>query len=82
MDNIIETKTTYTPSQKKAILSYRQKNKESYNEYERNYYHLKKTDDEWRIAFNERCKIANQKRRERLKEGSPPKSRGRPKKVL
>jgi hypothetical protein len=76
-----EIKTSYTPAQKKAILTYREKNKENYNDYERKYYHLRKTDDEWRKAFNERCKIANRKRRENLKNTDEPKrGRGRPKK--
>ena len=76
-----EIKTSYTPAQKKAILTYREKNKENYNDYERKYYHMRKADDEWRKNFNERCKIANRKRREQLKEGEPPKrGRGRPKK--
>jgi len=81
--SIEEVKTSYTPAQKKAILSYREKNKENYNEYERKYYHLRKTDDEWRKAFNERCKIANRKRRETLKSlelEEPKRGRGRPKK--
>ena len=58
-------KKTYTPAQKKAIMTYREKNKEAYNEYATDYYQKKKMDEEWKEKFNERCKIANKKMREK-----------------
>jgi hypothetical protein len=77
-----ETKTYYTPAVKKAIMTYREKNIEKYNEFQRNYYHTKKADEEWNEKFKERCRVANQKYREKKRENSPPAQRGRPRKIL
>lgn len=78
-----QKKTTYTPSVKKAIDKYRQKNPEKFNEKQREYYNEAKQDEEWRKNFNERCKINNQKYRQKKKEslGDNVKPRGRPRKV-
>ena len=77
-------KTTYTPAVKKAIDKYRQKNIEKFNEKQREYYNEYKQDEEWRKNFNERCKINNQKYRQKKKEslGENAKPRGRPRKVI
>jgi hypothetical protein len=72
----------YNDAVKKSIMKYREKNVEKYNEFSRNYYHKKKEDQEWKDNFNERCRLANQKYREKKKEQSPPKPRGRPRKVI
>ena len=75
-------KSTYTPAVKKAIDKYRQKNAEKYNELQREYYNEAKQDEEWRKKFNERCKINNQKYRQKKKETLGTKPRGRPRKVV
>ena len=79
---INQTKTYYTPAVKKAIMNYREKNVDKYNEFQRNYYHTKKSDEEWNNNFKERCRIANQKYREKKRENSPPLKRGRPRKII
>lgn len=79
-----QKKTTYTPAVKKAIDKYRQKNIEKFNEKQREYYSEYKQDEEWRKKFNERCKINNQKYRQKKKEtlGGAVKPRGRPRKII
>jgi hypothetical protein len=79
---IVEKKTTYTPSAKKAIDKYRTKNVEKYNESQRNYYNEAKEDPEWKQKFNERCKENNRKYRDKKRLENPPKPRGRPRKVI
>lgn len=76
-----ESKTYYTPAVKKAIMNYREKNKDQYNEFQRQYYHTKKNDKEWNEKFKERCRIANQKYRNKMRENLPPLPRGRPRKI-
>ena len=76
-----ESKTYYTPAVKKAIMIYREKNKDQYNEFQRQYYHTKKNDEEWNEKFKERFRIANQKYRNKKRENSPPLPRGRPRKI-
>jgi len=73
-------KSYYRPSVKKAIMNYRAKNIVKYNEFQRQYYHIKKEDEEWKEKFNERCKEANRKYREKKRLESPPLPRGRPRK--
>jgi len=72
----------YTPSVKKAIMNYREKNVDKYNEFQRNYYHTKKTDEEWNERFKERCREANKRYREKKRENQPPRKRGRPRKII
>lgn len=81
MTEIITEPKYYTPAVKIAIMKHRANNIEKYNEFQRNYYHQKKTDEDWNTKFKERCRIANQKYRLKLKELSPPKTRGRPRKI-
>ena len=71
----------YTPAVKRAIMNYRGKNIEKYNEFQRNYYHTKKEDDDWNDKFKERCREANKRYREKKRETSPPSKRGRPRKI-
>lgn len=77
-------KSTYTPAVKKAIDKYRKNNLEKFNEKQREYYNEAKQDEEWKKNFNERCKINNQKYRQKKKEslGDNIKPRGRPRKVI
>jgi hypothetical protein len=79
-----DKKKTYTEAAKNAIYKYRSKNPEKYNEKQREYYDDAKTDEEWRKKFNERCKVNNQKYREKKKEllGDQLKPRGRPRKQI
>jgi hypothetical protein len=78
MEEIVETKNYYTPAVKKAIMVYREKNIDKYNEFQRNYYHTKKVDEEWNEKFKERCREANKRYREKKRENSHPAVRGRP----
>jgi hypothetical protein len=77
-------KSTYTEAAKNAIYKYRSKNIEKYNEKQREYYEKSKQDEEWKQHFNERCRIANKKYREKKREilGENKKSRGRPRKHI
>jgi ABC-type dipeptide/oligopeptide/nickel transport system ATPase component len=80
MEEQPETKNYYTPAVKKAIMNYREKNIDKYNEFQRNYYHKKKTDEEWNDRFKERCRIANKKYRDKKRENTEQLPRGRPRK--
>jgi hypothetical protein len=77
----MEKETSYNEVLKKAIYNYRNKNKDKYNEIQRNYYNKMKQDEEWKKKFNERCKIYNKKRREKIKNENSGK-KGRPKKLI
>jgi hypothetical protein len=81
METCDEKTNYYTPAVKKAIMTYREKNIEKYNEFQRNYYHTKKIDEEWNDKFKERCREANKRYREKKRENSPPSKRGRPRKI-
>lgn len=78
----VEKKSSYTPSVKKAIDKYRNKNVEKYNELQRQYYNEAKQDDNWKAKFNERCKQNNRLYRERKRLENPPKPKGRPRKPI
>jgi len=83
MENTQEKKSTYTSAVKKAIDKYRKNNLEKFNEKQREYYNEAKQDEEWRKSFNERCRINNQKYRQKKKETlGEIKPRGRPRKVI
>jgi hypothetical protein len=71
----------YSEKIKKSIQKYREEHTESYNEYQRNYYHSKKVDSEWLEAFRNRCKEASKRYRAKKLEGAEPKPRGRPRKL-
>ena len=51
--------STYTESQKKAIKTYQEKNKEKMREISKSYYHRMKDDPEWRSKKFERSRINN-----------------------
>ena len=60
-------KKTYSASQKKAIYNYREKNKEKYNTYQRDYHKKRmKTDEEYRARKEQDC--ANSNRNKKAKE--------------
>ena len=54
-------KCSYTPAQKKAIMTYREKNPDSNKTNAKSYYQRKKEDPEWRAKKWERSKINNKK---------------------
>jgi len=72
----------YGENMKKAIYKHRENNRADYNERQRKYYEAKSNDIEWREKFNERCREANRKYREKKREENPPRPRGRPRKVF
>ena len=72
----------YGENMKKAIYKHRENNRADYNERQRKYYEAKSNDVEWREKFNERCREANRKYREKKREENPPRPRGRPRKIF
>lgn len=78
----MEAKKYYTPAVKKAILAYRAKHLDEYNEYQREHYAKMKEDEEWRKTFNDKCREANQRYRDNKRKslGDAVKGRGRPRK--
>lgn len=84
MENtVVESKKkTYSSAVKKAIDKYRANNVAKYNELQRRYYNESKDNEEWKEKFNERCRINNQKYREKKRTENPPKPRGRPRKPV
>ena len=72
----------YGENMKKAIYKHRENNRADYNERQRKYYTEKCKSDEWREKFNERCREANKKYREKKREENPPRPRGRPRKIF
>ena len=65
---IKNVKNYYTDAQKKAIQNYRQKNPDINKNNAKAYYDKMKNDPIWKAKFNERCRIAAQKRRDKMKE--------------
>ena len=61
------------------VKAWRLKNKEIYNEYQRNYYKKKMEDEEERKKFNERCRINTKRLRDKKNNGEL-KTKGRPRK--
>ncbi len=84
IEEINNKKNYYTQAAKNAIYKYRSKNIEKYNKLQRDYYDEAKENEEWRKKFNERCRINNQKYREKKRKelGDNVKSRGRPRKEI
>ena len=79
-------KSTYSEAQRIAQRKYREKYPEKYCKVQRDFYHTKKEDPEWKAKFNERSKLNNKKYREKKKEeqlalGIVSKGRGRPRKA-
>tara|TARA_R110000822_G_scaffold229758_1_gene361887 strand:- start:2259 stop:2597 length:339 start_codon:yes stop_codon:yes gene_type:complete len=77
-----ETITSYNEITKGYIYKWRDANPDKYNEYHRKYYSVKKENPEWRLKHNERCKEYNRKHKLKMRNGQPPKPRGRPKKKM
>lgn len=65
------------------VYKWRNNNREIYNQYQRNYHNKRmKEDEEYKKMFNERCRINNKKRYDKMRdESGVKKSRGRPKKI-
>ena len=81
-ENILSTSPPkyYGESMKRAIYKHRENNRDDYNERQRKYYEVKSNDVEWKEKFNQRCREANRKYREKKREENPPRPRGRPRK--
>jgi hypothetical protein len=81
-------KVKYSPAHLKAQNKYREKNREKYNESQRQLYEKKKQEDEWKQHYLERSRVNNRKYREKKKQEQidsgvyVEKKRGRPRKVL
>jgi hypothetical protein len=74
--------SSYNEKTKNAIYKHRENNREKYNEAHRVYYNKKKEDDEWRCKYNEKCREANRRYREKKQLENPnPRKRGRPRKI-
>lgn len=88
MDEIIEEpnvpvkKSRYNDAVRKAVKKYRQKNNEKYNASQRDYYENAKSNEEWKQKFNERCRINNQKYREKKRLEKEARPVGRPRKPI
>ena len=83
---VLVKKTTYSEAQRIAQKKYREKYPEKYCKVQRDLYHNKKEDPEWKAKFNERSRLNNKKYREKKKEelisqGIEIKGRGRPRKT-
>ena len=61
-------KCIYSDAQKKATQNYRLKNPDINKNNAKSYYDKMKNDPVWKAKFNERCRIAAQKRRDKMKE--------------
>ena len=72
----------YNENIKKAIYKHRDNNRPAYNERQRNYYAKLSDDPDWKQRFNERCREANRKYREKRRLEVPPRPRGRPRKIV
>jgi hypothetical protein len=61
------------------VKAWRMKNKELYNEYQRNHYKKKMENEEERKKFNERCRLNSKRLRDKKNNGET-KPKGRPRK--
>jgi hypothetical protein len=86
-DEIVKKKVKYTPAHLKAQNKYREKNREKYNEAQRQLYEKKIKEEEWKQHYLERSRVNNKKYRDKKKEALiasgeyVEKKRGRPRKV-
>jgi len=85
-EQIIEPVKTkyYCERVKNSIYKYRNNNREEYNSRQREYYKQNKLNPEWRLMHNQRCKISNEKYRQKKLEDQSIIKRpvGRPKKSI
>jgi len=58
----------YTNGVRESIYKYREKHKKEYNKICLDHYHKRMEDPEARAYHNEKCKLANRKRRARIKQ--------------
>ena len=86
-DEVAKKKVKYTPAHLKAQNKYREKNREKYNEAQRQLYEKKIKEEEWKQHYLERSRVNNKKYRDKKKEEMiesgeyVEKKRGRPRKV-
>lgn len=67
-EKVIKKKSTYTPAHLKAQNKYRDKNRDKYNEAQRQLYEKKIQEEEWQKHYLERSRVNNRKYREKKKE--------------
>lgn len=84
-----KTKKYYSDAHREAQQRYREKNRDKYNQSQRDLYAKLHQDEEWKNKFNERSKKNNlsyrQKKREQLLAENPNivlRGRGRPRKNI
>jgi hypothetical protein len=86
-DEVVKKKVKYTPAHLKAQNKYREKNRDKYNEAQRQLYEKKIQEEEWKQHYLERSRVNNRKYRDKKKEaliesGDYVESkRGRPRKI-
>ena len=67
--NIVIIKTSYTDSQKRAIMKYKRDHKEKISELNKKYYQTRKTDEEYMKNMREKAKQRYHKKKlEKLEE--------------
>jgi hypothetical protein len=87
-DEVMKKKVKYTPAHLKAQNKYREKNREKYNEAQRQLYEKKIKEEEWKQHYLERSRVNNKKYRDKKKEEMiasgeyVERKRGRPRKVM
>ena len=64
----VKVKRKYTQAHKDAQQRYRDKYPERYCKQQRDLYDKLKSNEEWKLKFNERCKVNNALQRERKKQ--------------
>lgn len=84
---VVMKKKTYTDAHRRAQQKYREKYPEKYHSLQRKLYHEKVADEEKRKVVLEKARLNNQKQRDKKRaeleaSGLPPKTRGRPRKVI
>ena len=68
VNEITKKKVKYTPAHLKAQNKYREKNREKYNEAQRQLYEKKIKEEEWKQHYLERSRVNNKKYREKKKD--------------
>ena len=87
-EKVIKKKVKYTPAHLKAQNKYREKNREKYNEAQRQLYEKKIQEEDWKQHYLERSRVNNKKYRDKKKQEKiesgdlVERKRGRPRKGL
>ena len=67
-DEVEKKKCRYTPAHLKAQNKYRERNRDKYNEAQRQLYEKKIQEEEWKKHYLERSRVNNKKYRDKKKE--------------